>query len=169
MDLRGGHRRTPLIEEPRRPPWLWILILVLAGTAVAWAATNADIDFERFIPKPERIETRTSEVVEAERATRDPGPTPAPDVREGAAVRWAVQPTPRYPEAGLAVGHARVRLGCFVQPDFSLGQCVVLQETPPGYGFGASALASVRDARVTSDSPVGARVDFSMRYVPPDE
>lgn len=86
---------------------------------------------------------------------------------------WARQPQPEFPAAAIA-GHieeGRVTLSCITTPQGALTNCTVTQETPEGYGFGDSALASAGRARLsprTVDGAVaGARVNFTIRYLAP--
>lgn len=46
MDFNGDRRRIPLIEEPRRPPWM-LIVLAIAGLVVAlWAVSNIRVRFD---------------------------------------------------------------------------------------------------------------------------
>lgn len=66
-------------------------------------------------------------------------------------ITWASPPMAQYPTNARA-DSARVRLGCEVQPDGSLSDCRILDETPRHQGFGRASLQAARGARV-------ARVD----------
>ena len=62
---------------------------------------------------------------------------------------------------------ALVRLGCYVEVDGKLGDCVVVSEYPLGRGYGQEALCLSRRSRVNRrDMPVDERprVEFNMRF-----
>ncbi len=73
-----------------------------------------------------------------------------------------------YPEAGVRApgSTGRVVLSCRIRATRSLENCLILSETPEGYGFGRSALAGAARARVSGDTPRGARVRFAVRFIP---
>lgn len=160
MDL-GGHRgKTPLVEEPRRPPWRWIVALAAAAAVLAWIASNIRVELVPASPDagPPPVRERPAPV----RAATDPPPPPA--VATSPRPRWLIRPSPEYPASALEVGGGEVVLNCGVQGDHTLGDCRVVNETPGGYGFGRSAIEAARRARVTPDSPIGVRVQFAVRY-----
>ena len=111
-----------------------------------------------------------------------PGPRPLPEsaLPPRPAVitnpSWARQPQPEYPGLALSQGVAdgRVTLQCVINPNGTLTNCDVKDETPAGVGFRESALTSVARARVSprtvDGAAVGARVTFTIRYrAPPVE
>ena len=52
-----------------------------------------------------------------------------------------------------------VRLRCTALASGHVTDCVVLEETKPGYGFGEAALALMNDAKVTPITEQGRAVD----------
>jgi len=171
MDFNGERRRIPLIEEPRRPPWRVIGIL-LAGAALI-AATWVALDI-RLESAPAKSPTPENDrrIVESEERIRvrlpEGASVPAPP--PGGGPRWASQPVPDYPREGLRApgGEGRVTLTCLVQPDRSLGACRALKEDPEGYGFAENAIEAAGRARLTSEAQPGARVTYTVRYVTPE-
>lgn len=174
MDLNGGRRPTPLIEEPRRPPWMVIILVIAALVVVGWVASNVRVridlpegpapagDEER--PIPIEPDSEPSRVVES--AGRELVPPPS----TAGPTKWAEVPAPRYPRRGFRApgGEGRVTLSCLVRGDRRLETCQIAAEDPEGYGFGRSALAAASEARVATEVPPGARVQFSIRYVLPE-
>lgn len=78
--------------------------------------------------------------------------------------RWAVRPMPRYPDEGAGqVGE--VRLSCTVLTSGRLGECDIVSETPPGFGFGREAVAAARRASLEARESEGT-VSFPMRFRP---
>lgn len=160
MDLGGDRRKAPLVEEPRRPPWRWIVALAAAAAVVAWIASN--IRFELIPVYPDAAAPPVSEGPARVRPAPEP-PPPSP-VATSPRPRWLIQPSPEYPTTALEVGGGEVVLNCGVQGDQTLGDCRVLDEAPGGYGFGRSAIEAAQRAKVTPDSPIGVRVQFTVRY-----
>jgi TonB family protein len=174
MDLNGGRPPIPLIEEPRRPPWMLIIILIALAVVVLWVISNFHIRFDDAEDIPPVAEAGV-EVVEREEMV----PLPAPESDPGAAPdapvrlpieapRWARTPQPEYPapRAGMPMT-ARVTISCVVQSQGRLDDCVIVSEDPPGYGFGASALSAARQARLAEDARPGARITYTTRFIPP--
>lgn len=64
-------------------------------------------------------------------------------------------------------------LQCVINPNGTLTNCDVKDETPAGVGFRESALTSVARARVSprtvDGAAVAARVTFTIRYLAPPE
>lgn len=60
-------------------------------------------------------------------------------------VEWSRRPPIEYPERALSedIRRGRVTLKCRFEQAVPL-DCVVVEETPAGYGFGAAALRAVR-------------------------
>ena len=74
-----------------------------------------------------------------------------------------------FPKTQNGVNQVRVVLGCTVEAGGALGGCSVADETPPGQGYGAGALALASKFRLspwsTDGSPtVGARIKLPIRY-----
>lgn len=146
-------------------PWPWIVGLVLAAFAAAWLGSQIRIEFPSAAdPPPRAAETVDVEVVEP----IGPPPPPVPVSGDAAQPRWALQPVVEYPEMTEAPAEARVVVNCAVQGDRSLGDCRIVSETPPGRGFGRSTIEGARKARVAGDQAIGQRVQFTVRYLPPE-
>jgi TonB family protein len=87
---------------------------------------------------------------------------------------WVSLPTPQdlnatFPKTENGVNQVRVVLGCTVEAGGSLGACAVADETPPGQGYGAGALALASKFRMepwTADgaATVGAKIKLPIRY-----
>jgi hypothetical protein len=159
MDLNGGRRRIPLVEEPKRPPWM-VIILVIAGLVVAaCAVSNVRLRLSEIEnPFEGRFADRSSDVVERE------------VVEPGAPPRWVNHPEVRYPDEGFEApgGEGRVTLDCGVRRG-RLRECFIVDESPPGFGFGEAGLQATRRARVTETADPDARIRFSIRFLPPPE
>lgn len=86
---------------------------------------------------------------------------------------WARSPQPQYPATAMAngIGSGRVTLRCVVKKTGVVADCTILQETPPGQGFGESAISAAQSAQISPRSAdgmaVGAMVQFSIRYEAP--
>ncbi|MBN8529782.1 MAG: hypothetical protein J0M36_11205 [Caulobacterales bacterium] len=68
-----------------------------------------------------------------------------------APITWVRRPLPQYPETALQrdVISGLIVLNCYAKADGGLRDCVVDTEYPVGFDFGAEALRSTRDARMT--------------------
>jgi len=87
---------------------------------------------------------------------------------------WISLPTPQdlnatFPKTENGVNQVRVVLGCTVEAGGALGGCAVADETPPGQGYGAGALALASKFRMepwTADgaATVGAKIKLPIRY-----
>lgn len=176
MDLNRGRRRIPLSEEPRRTPWKLIVFILsgLALLAALWSALGIEIKTREVAPRipveeqvliPVAPADGPPDVVEEE--VVEPVPPPPGSNLQGP--KWAKLPTAEFPEAGMRApgGQGRVVLACVAGPDQSLRACRVVSETPAVYGFGRSALKGVREARLTRDAQPGAKIQFTIRFVPP--
>lgn len=86
---------------------------------------------------------------------------------------WSRQPAPAFPAEALSNGvtEGRVALRCITTASGVLIDCEVLEETPAGQGFAASALEGAARARLAprtvGGADLGARVEFTIRYVSP--
>jgi hypothetical protein len=177
MDLNGGRRRIPLIEEPRRPPWMLIILLVAAAVVIAWVISNlrigTDGDEDAAAPAPTPAPVSASREAVVERVERIPVRPPSASgdplvVVRAEAPRWDRHPAPDFPEEGFSApgGKGRVTLTCVVQSNRGLGDCVILEEDPPGHGFAAAAIRAARRARLTDESRPGAQVTYTTRFIP---
>src|ERR1700761_3259372 len=72
-----------------------------------------------------------------------------------------------YPEAARKWGvGGLVRIRCRVTSDGFLEACSVLDETPPGKGFGAAALRLTSKFRMSSNTPDGQPVGGAVVMIP---
>lgn len=100
-----------------------------------------------------------------------PSTSPRPSVITNPS--WAVRPMPEYPETAMAAGitSGRVVQRCVVMSTGWLRNCEIIEETPVGMGFGASALNASARARITPRTVDGnaeaAMVQFAIRYEAP--
>jgi TonB family protein len=84
--------------------------------------------------------------------------------------RWLRRPMPEFPDRALDRGVVRgsVELSCTVDGSGRLSNCEVVQETPEGLGFGASALRETRRAqaapRVVGGVPQSYRLSFGVTF-----
>ncbi|MDQ8027515.1 MAG: energy transducer TonB [Brevundimonas sp.] len=104
-----------------------------------------------------------------------PGPPPAPGRPSVIAnPSWARSPQPEYPELAVIHGitEGRVTVRCLTLPNGTLTDCQVIEETPPGHGFAEATIAAALRARLSprtvDGAAVGARVQFTTRYVMPE-
>jgi len=84
-------------------------------------------------------------------------------------VFWTRQPTPHYPQAAISVRSGLVVLSCVTVGDGRLDSCRVEREAQHRrYGFGESALKSMRDARVAPAAeggpPAGRLLITTIRF-----
>ena len=161
MDVGQGDRAR------RRRFWLWFGPLVFVGLSALIAFVAATI---LLVTGP----SRTTLVQREPFAPLPYEPPPAepaePFVDEqGRRVSppdWRTRPAPNYPEPaqrnGVEAGHAT--LSCEVLSDGRIGVCDVVDEGPPGQGFGDAALSSMRDARVRPQSIDGFQTDGRIRF-----
>lgn len=82
---------------------------------------------------------------------------------------WAIAPLPEVPARAVADGvNGQVALSCTVTRSASVSDCSIVSETPTGYGFGRSALSSMRAARLTPSSvdsvAPGGTVRFTLNF-----
>ncbi len=74
---------------------------------------------------------------------------------------WATLPRPSFPRAA---SHARIRaasvhLSCTITMEGRITACSLIDETPPGYGFGEAALKAMRVASMTPATLDGHAVE----------
>jgi TonB family protein len=69
-------------------------------------------------------------------------------------VEWRQRPAPEFPQQAMTAGlrDGMARLSCYVQPDGGFADCRIESESTPGVGFGPSAMASMRRARLKPGS-----------------
>lgn len=88
-------------------------------------------------------------------------------------LNWEQPPQPQFPmmAANAGVESGAVRLSCIIAPDWTTQDCRVDLETPTGFGFGDSALAAARQAKVAPPADGidtrGRLTRFSTRFIPP--
>ena len=153
---------------------LTITGMIGAAAGVAWLLSSTSFT----LPKPSYSDgTADLKVIPVAPAREDPLPeTPVPEAAASSAaelaapVRWVRQPMPDFPwrAAGRGVEQGDVVLLCTALASGRLAECEVVEESPPGMGFGAAALASTRDARVSPRTidgvPANGSVRFTLRF-----
>ena len=79
-----------------------------------------------------------------------------PETEAASNPQWVRRPTPAFPQAAQrrGVNQGRAVIHCAIKADGRLDDCVVLEEDPPGLGFGREGLRAARRARATP-SPTG--------------
>lgn len=94
-------------------------------------------------------------------------------VPAGAGPLWKTQIVPEFPPQAEAadIESGVVRLGCIVGANWKLTDCRPVVETPPGYGFGASATRAANGAEMSppadgTDSR-GRLLHFTVRFAMP--
>ena len=140
------------------------MIAVAAG--VAYYLSNSSFKLREVTYRDETVDyelipvARESERPPAEASSVDGEAEPTRPVR---GVR---QPTPNFPWRAAARGVERgdVVLRCMATATGEVDACTVVEETPPGVGFGQAALASMPDARVTPREVDGVPVPSSIRF-----
>lgn len=124
-------------------------------------------------PVPNEAEMRAAEVrgpKSAETPSAPRSPTDKLTLEVRVAPSWVEMPRPEYPATAARqnIENGRVQMECFVRPDGVIAACIVLDETPPGVGFGRAALAAARDARLNPGSVAGVskpgRIRFSTSF-----
>lgn len=108
------------------------------------------------------------------RPTNDPRDDLLPDIGDSGlpdGVTWSRPPRPTFPDTNQHLQGEAV-VSCLVTPEGRLERCEVESEFPANGRFGQAALASTRDARVSSPDEivgeyvprlVGFRVNFRLR------
>ncbi|MDO9589070.1 MAG: hypothetical protein Q7J13_14220 [Brevundimonas sp.] len=86
--------------------------------------------------------------------------------REGGTGFWRRQPAPHYPQAAISVRSAFVVFSCIADGEGLLADCRIERESHHRrFGFGESALKSLRDARIApadDDGPPAGRLVIGM-------
>lgn len=79
---------------------------------------------------------------------------------------WIYPPRPDFPQkaadAGITSGVVAMR--CITRADGRVGDCVITEETPAGYGFGEAAHAAARGSLVHPRLINGQAVDGKISY-----
>lgn len=161
MDVGQGDRAR------RRRFWRWFGPLVAIGL-VAVIAFGGWLAW--LVSQTPRMTTRSHEQVEPLPYEPPPAVPTAPYVdeqgRRVSPADWRIRPAPDYPSAaqrnGVEAGHAV--LTCEVLSDGRMGVCEIVEEGPPGQGFGEAALRSMREARVKPTSVDGFQTDGRIRF-----
>lgn len=150
---------------------LTIAGMIAVAAAVAYVLSSSSVkirevtyrdetvDFELPVPVAPTDDSRTAEAPVADAAAEPAAGATGP-------VRWVRQPRPDFPwrAAGRGVERGDVVLACTALASGRLDACEVVEETPPGAGFGEAALASTAAARVTPRTADGVPVDGSIRF-----
>jgi TonB family protein len=72
-----------------------------------------------------------------------------------------------YPRPALSRGlSGRTKMSCKVRKDGTLTDCAIVQEDPPGYGFGDATLAVARYFRMTPTTADGKSVEGGTVIIP---
>ena len=170
LDLPGS--ASPPVEGRR---WFWIKLgawglaigLIVAVSVVASLVLGTALQ-----GAGEAVETWRRQAAEAPRDLDAPPDQPPPEpvigpngevIRDGS---WARRPRPEFPSTALDAGiqEGAVELRCEVSSSGRVEACEVLSETPPGYGFGPSALAAAAEARLSPRTVDGVATAGSMRF-----
>lgn len=84
--------------------------------------------------------------------------------------RWERMPNPRYPMTDGRRVDGSVELRCLVSDRGVPKDCVILNETPAGVGFGDAALEAAGRARLkprmSGGVPTAGTIQFSIRFSP---
>lgn len=160
-------------EAVTTPPWSAVASTVAVSQAPDWVARTlrnggplritaraaVDAPGTRYRldipPSPNAI----NQVLEAcQMPLEDPRDAQMADAFDRAmfgALEWQRRPVPEFPQQAIVAGinEGSARLSCFVQPDGTMANCRTESESTPGVGFGPSALASMRRARLKAGSP----------------
>lgn len=183
----GTEQPRPGSSPRRRFP---VATLVWLAVIIGWLGGGyliARVMGDQHSAAVERLRTQPEEktlpVVIIPRRAEIPRPappaSPAPSERstwvaaDGEVItnpRWRAQPVPVFPEAAAQAGvpQASVKMRCLVGPNEQLNDCMVLEETPPHYGFAGAALESLRGARVeprlVDGTAQASTIIFTVRF-----
>lgn len=167
---------TPPVEGAR---WLWgtlgvwaaaLLLLVGAAWGVAWVLSTVRVR----IDLPPMPEIPQSETLPSYTVPPEPSPAPAPYMSdEGRAITnpaWLSAPEPAFPRAAQRAGEESgvVKLKCQADAEGRVRACQIVEETPPGVGFGEETVKAAMKARVrprlVDGQPSESEIAFTVRY-----
>ncbi|HEX4197646.1 MAG TPA: hypothetical protein VHZ26_09395 [Caulobacteraceae bacterium] len=144
------------------------IVLLLVG--MAWA----------FLSGPSQLYPSNASPPQPRQALRSPGESTVTNPDGGASAQRGLIHirtigNPLFPYSKRALRdkiYATVTLNCIVLTDGQLGHCLVVKETPSGYGFGKLSLSAVKyDVADLTDSrgysTVGIALPVVMRWGPP--
>lgn len=140
------------------------MIAVAAG--VAYYLSNSSFTIREVTYSDETVEYDLIPVArEGERPPAEASGADG-DAEPTRPVSWVRQPAPNFPLRAAARGVERgdVVLRCTALATGEVDDCQVVEEAPPGVGFGEAALASMPEARVTPRTVDGVPVDGSIRF-----
>lgn len=149
----------------------WCGALMLLGWAAwgaAWMVANLRVSLD--MPPP----SETSDTLPSRIAPPEPVAAPAPYMSdEGRAITnpsWLQAPEPAFPRAALRKGveTGAVSLECQADAQGRISACEIVDETPPGAGFGAETVRAAMKARIRprliDGEPGASQVAFTVRY-----
>lgn len=159
---------------------VWCLVIagvVAAAAAIAWLPSQVRVDLRA----PELPSWRAQEPLIPVVVEPPPGAPPSeppfatadtvlPSGEVVSNPRWLTQPAAEFPAEAMRRGYQEgaVDLACTVAVSGRLSDCRVVEETPEGHGFGASALKAASRARLEPRRVDGvameAQVRFSVHY-----
>jgi TonB family protein len=125
-----------------------------------------------MLPRPGHLATGSDTISDE--------PPPAPNYRLPSHVEpdWMIKPTPDevarvYPAAAVEARiSGKVIMACIADVDGFLTECVIEEETPPGYGFGNAALEISAYMRMKPASnfgvPIRAKVNLPVNFMLPE-
>lgn len=170
--------RGPTSQGSRSGGGLDVLVwaVTIAGmigvaAAVAWVLSNSSFRLREITVSDETAEY---DLIPVAPAAEEAPPAEAPLADAAAApdggatrpVSWVRQPAPdfAFPAAERGIVQGDVVLLCAALASGRLGACQVVEENPPGMGFGEAALDSAAEARVSPRLVDGVPVDGSVRF-----
>lgn len=191
LNLAGIEFSIPIFQEPPAitveydPPEITITppkpaaAPVETQTQVAQPQPNTFMDNPTMTPNPaaDTVELPPASalpepgpVVTTTEAAPPPPPAPVPAVIRNPS--WVTRPTAAqlarlYPDRAAERGvRGAVTMECRVAAQGSVNGCVVLRESPTGYGFGEAALASTRYFRLNPRTIDGQAIEGARVHIP---
>lgn len=190
--MDGSEENIVRPDPPKRRPILrvletvavWLLIIGLflgLGYGASLAVRDGLGRFDETLARARATTTvaHTVEEVVAPGIGEPPPGTPGSETSEKLILverpevtnpAWEVVPHPDYPRTEGDMVPGTVVLTCTVTVEGRLSGCEIVEETPPGRGFGQAALRSADRARLTPRTvqgrPVEGTVRFSIRFHP---